>query len=228
MAVPWQVEKIPILQDNFVFVIYNNLDAIVIDPGESSAVLEFLNKKALQCRMILITHHHLDHVLGVKEIRNRYSCPVYGPLKNKAPLAELVTDWVSESDNVVFQDLKFKVLECPGHTLGHVAYWCADQFWLFSGDVIFSLGCGRLFEGTFQQMFETLQKLKALPDPTQIFCTHDYYPTNQRFCLKEKISLEGYQMTLPLELAHEKKFNPFLKAALVQDFQQVRERRNQF
>ena len=131
MAISWQVEKIPIFEDNFVFVIHNNLDAIAVDPGEASAVLEFLKRADLQCRMILITHHHSDHVLGVSEITNKYSCPVYGPLKNQAQLKNLVTNWVKEGDDISFQDLQFSVFEWPGHTLGHLAFWCAKKLWLF-------------------------------------------------------------------------------------------------
>ncbi len=228
MAVPWRVEKIAIFEDNFVFVIHNEVDAILVDPGEASAVVAFLKKAQLNCRMILITHHHADHVMGVSEISNKYSCPVYGPLKNQDQLLSLVTDWLKDGDRINFQDLHFTVFEWPGHTLGHLAFWCADQKWLFSGDVIFSLGCGRLFEGSFEQMFGTLQKLKSLPAATQIFCTHDYFPANQRFCQYEKIPIEGYRPEHPLILEQEKKYNPFLKAATVEEFQSVRERRNQF
>ncbi len=228
MAVSWIVEKIPIFADNFVFVIHNGADAIIVDPGEPSAVLKFLEKAELRCQMIFITHHHADHVQGVQEIKNLFSCLVYGPLKNKHQLKDLCTDWLQEGDKINFLDLQFAVFECPGHTLEHLAFWCLSQLWLFSGDVVFSLGCGRLFEGSFEQMFLTLKRIKTLPDLTQIYCTHDYYPTNKRFCSDENISLDGYQSVHPLNLKQEKKYNPFLKAATVQEFQSLRERRNHF
>ncbi len=228
MASLWQVEKIPIFEDNFVFVIHNTKVAILVDPGDAGPVLEFLKKSALRCEVILITHHHPDHILGVAEIKNKYSCEVYAPLKNKFQLEGLATQWVQEGAVISVQDLALKVLEMPGHTLGHVAYWCAEQSWLFSGDVLFSLGCGRLFEGTFEQMFASLQRIKALPDPTLVFCTHDYYPSNQRFCQQELIPLEGYQRVHPLTLGQEKFFNPFLKATNIPQFQSVREKRNIF
>ena len=228
MALNWIVEKIPIFENNFVFVIHNGSEALVVDPGEATSVLGFLKKFKLQCKMILITHHHADHVMGVDEIRKKFSCPVYAPLKNQDQLKDLATDWVEEGNTVSFMDLQFKVLELSGHTMGHIAYWCETRAWLFSGDVVFSLGCGRLFEGSFEQMFKTLQKVKALPDSTLIFCTHDYFPANQRFCQKEKIPTEGYQALHPLTLIQEKKFNPFLKANSVAEFQSVREKRNHF
>ena len=228
MDVSWKVEKIPIFEDNFVFVIHNGTDAIIVDPGEDSAVLKFLEKYELRCQMIFITHHHADHVQGVQKIKNLFSCPVYGPLKNKHQLIDLCTHWVKEGDKINFLDLHFTVFECPGHTLGHLAFWCLDKLWLFSGDVVFSLGCGRLFEGSFEQMFLTLKRINSLPDLTLIYCTHDYYPANQRFCSQEKISLDGYQSVHPLILRQEKKYNPFFKATTVQEFQSVREKRNHF
>ncbi len=224
----WQFEKIPIFQDNFVFVIHNTKDAIVVDPGEPLAVMEYLNKFQLKCQMILITHHHADHIDGVLELKNKFLCPVYAPLKNQLQLDQLATDWVKEGDVVMFQDLKFEVLELPGHTLGHIAYSLLQQKWIFSGDVLFALGCGRLFEGSFEKMFKSLQKIKALDNRTLIFCTHDYFSNNQRFCLKENISFQGYRPVHPLLLEQEKKFNPFLMAADVPSFQRVREKRNQF
>ena len=228
MASAWHVEKIPIFEDNFIFVIHNTKVAILVDPGAALPAVEFLKKSNLKCQFILITHHHPDHVLGVDELKNKYSCDVYVPFKNKMQLSGMATHWVREGELISYEDISFEVIELPGHTLGHVAYWSCNEKWLFSGDVLFSLGCGRLFEGSFEQMFSSLQKINSLPDETLIFCTHDYFPSNQRFCRQEKILIEGYARLHPLSLELEKKFNPFLTVKTVSEFQSVRERRNQF
>ena len=226
MIAAWRVEKIPIFENNFVFVIHNQSEAIVVDPGEASATLAFLESRTLTCRMILVTHHHNDHIGGVLEIKNKYLCPVYAPNKNKTQLQNLEPLWLQEGDLVSYQDLNFKVWEMPGHTLGHIAYWNAEKEWIFSGDVLFSLGCGRLFEGTFEEAFKTLQRFKDLPSKSQIFCTHDYYPNNLKFCQQEQRGLAGYHSQMPLVLSEELKFNPFLLAADALQFKILREKRN--
>lgn len=224
----WQVEKIPILHDNFVYVLHNGKDAAIFDPGESSPVLRFLKEKNLNCRMILITHHHSDHIHGLLDIENEYKCSVYAPKKNKRQLRFGITNYIEEGSFIHFDDLEIHVMGTPGHTLGHIAYWIPEQKWLFSGDVLFALGCGRVFEGTFDQMFETLQKIKSLPDETTVFCTHDYFPNNERFCKQEGIPLQGYTPHFPLQLKQEKAFNPFLTADTPEVFRKIREKRNQF
>ena len=227
MKTRWRVDKIPVLQDNFVFIIYNQSQALVIDPGESGPVLDFLSKHKLHCERLLITHHHPDHIAGIADLKKKYHCPVFAPLKNKAQIPE-ATHWVSEKEGFLIEDLEIHTWEVPGHTLGHVAYWLPQQKWLFSGDVVFAVGCGRLFEGTAEQMFETLQRIKGLPDETLIFCTHDYFPANQAFCLAEGFPLGGYDPIHPLLLGQEKEFNPFLLAADVQTFAERRQKRNLF
>jgi hydroxyacylglutathione hydrolase len=224
----WAVEKIPILQDNFVYVIHDDRKAIVVDPGEASPVLKYLEERKLHCQMILITHHHSDHVHGVPEIAEQFKCKVCAPAKNKKQLHFAITDFVQDGETLKLDDLEFEVMEMPGHTLGHIAYWVPKRKWLFSGDVLFALGCGRVFEGTFDQMYETLQKFKSLPEETLVFCTHDYYPNNRKFCEQEKLSLSGYEPRLPLELKAELKLNTFLKASTAKEFGAFREKRNHF
>jgi hydroxyacylglutathione hydrolase len=227
METRWRVDKIPILQDNFVFFIHDGRQALVVDPGESSAVSHFLREKNLQLQAILITHHHNDHIGGVAALKEHFACPVYAPLKNKVQIPT-ADHWVQEGDFLSFGDLQIQVMEMPGHTLGHVVYGLAEQKWLFSGDVLFALGCGRLFEGTPEQMFHSLQRLQALPATTLIFCTHDYFEKNKAFCLHEGFAVADYDSIHPLLLAQEKEFNPFLTAPDATTFAERRQRRNQF
>lgn len=223
---PWKVEKIPVLQDNFVFVLHDENEALVIDPGQSEPVLRFLDRNRLKCQMILITHHHSDHIHGLMDIKSRFSCRVYAPRKNKRQLHFGVTDFISENEIIHFKNLQIQALPLPGHTLGHMGYWISRQNWLFSGDVIFALGCGRVFEGSFEQMFNSLQKIKSLPEDSLIFCTHDYFESNASFCKEEGFPITGYVPHLPLELKQELVFNPFLKAPDLESFQILREKRN--
>lgn len=236
------VKLIPILKNNYVFVIVNNLtkSCLVIDPGEAEAVQSYLIQNKLKLEAILITHHHQDHIAGVAKLKADLNIPVYAPLKNKSQIIE-ATYFVQHDQELLFFDnaIKLKVLGLPGHTLGHVAFYEPQFNWLFSGDVVFGLGCGRLFEGTFLQAFESLQTIKCLPDSTLIFCTHEYTEANLEFCKSlEKIDdLCRYEKELvekrksnlpsvPLLLGHEKMANPFLLANNLSQFISLRERRN--
>jgi len=174
---------------------------------------------------------------------------IFAPLKNKAQIPQ-ATRFVSDGDILSASSFQFRVMELPGHTLGHIAYWEESQHWLFSGDVLFGLGCGRLFEGTFEQMFQSLAKIAALPADTLIYCTHEYTETNLRFCKALsrmdmsatpsdnddfleyetellKVRAEG-QASVPLRLEKEKKANPFLMARSLKEFTSLRELRNKF
>ena len=223
----WKVEKIPILQDNFIFVLHSQGQAWIIDPGDAPPVLDFLVKEGLKCAGILVTHHHHDHVDGIDEIVKAHACPVYAPTKNKGQIPK-VTNYLNEGDVLKFLDLEIEVLELPGHTMGHIAFWIPTKKWLFSGDVVFALGCGRLFEGTFKQMFEALQRIKDLPPETLIFCTHDYFPANSEFCASQNIQIQDYDSIHPLLLSQEIEFNPFLKSPTLEEFTANRKARNSF
>lgn len=244
-----RVELLPIFEDNYVFVLVDETqrEALVIDPGEASCVQDYLSEHNLSLKGILLTHHHNDHIGGVRTLQNIFSIPVYAPLKNKhqIPFAD---HYVHEGDTISLGNLSFSVLELPGHTLGHIAYWQPEKKWLFSGDVLFGLGCGRLFEGTYQQMYESLQRIKELPPETLIYCTHEYTEMNLQFCKMlsnlddspitgDDENLEIYQNELihrrsmelpsvPLKLHIEKRVNPFLLARSLQQFTYLRELRN--
>ncbi|MFZ3231436.1 MAG: hydroxyacylglutathione hydrolase [Pseudobdellovibrio sp.] len=240
-----KVELIPIFENNYVFLIINTKnEAIIVDPGEASLVIDIINIRGLLPVGILITHHHLDHIGGLELLKRMYPVPIYAPLLNKSQII-LADHFVSEADSeLTIGSFKIKVIDLPGHTLGHIAYWFYENKWLFSGDVLFGLGCGRLFEGSFQQMFESLQKIKTLPMETLIYCTHEYTASNLNFCkISLKITndkkLNRYETELlklrnlsipsvPLSLGIECTVNPFLTATSVDQFAQIRKLRNNF
>lgn len=244
-----RVQLIPIFEDNYVFVLIDEAhrQAVIVDPGDSSSVTNFLRQEDLKLQGILLTHHHNDHVGGVRELQKEFSPPVYAPLKNQhqIPYAD---HYVQEGEHLELGAFDISVMELPGHTLGHVAYWEEKTKWLFSGDVLFGLGCGRLFEGTFEQMFKSLQRIKNLPPETQIYCTHEYTEANLQFC-KMLSSLDDTPLTgddehlelyanelrnrrrlslpsVPLKLFVELQVNPFLLAKTVSQFTYLRELRN--
>lgn len=240
---------IPIFEDNYVFAIIDdrNRHCWVVDPGESESVIEFLSAESLILRGILLTHHHFDHIGGAEKLQQVFSVPVYAPQKNQhqIPFADF---YVSEGSKIQIEAFEFSVMELPGHTLGHVAYWNASLKWLFSGDVLFGLGCGRLFEGTFDQGYQSLQRIKELPPETLIYCTHEYTEANLQFCKKltnldnspitggdENLMLYENELknrrslqlpSVPLKLSIEKKVNPFLLARTPAQFASLRELRN--
>lgn len=243
-----RVELIPIFDDNYVFVLINEQqDAVVVDPGHASEVHDFLTAHQLVLKGILLTHHHHDHIGGLRDLLVKHPAPVFAPAKNKMQI-QLADHWVSEGDVFSVANFDFSVVELPGHTLGHVAFLCQSQNWLFSGDVLFGLGCGRLFEGTPEQMFESLQRIKRLPESTLIFCTHEYTEANLRFCKmlsslddspitgdNEELALYANQLlsrrelglpSVPLKLSIENKVNPFLLARSASQFAYLRDLRN--
>ncbi len=243
------IEMIPIFEDNYVFVLIHpkTQEALVVDPGEPSAVSTFLKEKNLNLVGILLTHHHADHIGGVKDLQAEFQVPIWAPLRNRHQISE-ANHYVEEGQAFTIGNFKFSVLELPGHTLGHVAYWFQESRWLFSGDVLFGLGCGRLFEGTPQQMYDSLNRLKSLPLDTLIYCTHEYTEANLRFCkmlstfddsplMGDDEGLELYENELlnrralglpsvPLKLSIEIKVNPFLLASSLKQFTYLRELRN--
>lgn len=243
-----RVELIPIFEDNYVFIIIDEADrsAIVVDPGEPLAVIDFLKSSNLSLKAVLLTHHHSDHIGGVHELLEFQSAPVYAPLINKNSIRN--ANYVQQGDVLDLGSFHFQIISLPGHTRGHVAYWSPDNKWLFSGDVLFGLGCGRLFEGTFEEAFESLNKIKALPAETLVYCAHEYTERNLNFCklltrldnspitgddedliLYENELLSKRELNIPsvpLKLGIEIKVNPFLLAKDVEQFRYLRELRN--
>lgn len=217
-----EIIPIPAFEDNYIWLIRNQTFAAVVDPGDAEPVMEYLLQHGLKLTAILITHHHGDHCGGAEELRRHFACPVYGPRREKI---SATTQTVTENDTVNLPELSaaFQVIDVPGHTLGHVAYYGINS--LFCGDALFACGCGRLFEGTPEQMQNSLAKLAALPDETKVFCAHEYTLDNIRFAriadpgnvaLQEReirerqIRVQGLP-TLPSTIALEKSTNPFLR-----------------
>jgi hydroxyacylglutathione hydrolase len=216
------ITPIPAFQDNYIWLISNGQHAVVVDPGDATPVMAYLEQHQLNLDAILVTHHHADHIGGIDELARHYPCRIYAPHKEKYNFNhEAVRDTqIIHLDNL---QLSLEVLEVPGHTLGHVAYYGANS--LFCGDTLFGAGCGRLFEGTPAQMFSTLQKLAQLPANTQIYCAHEYTERNLQFALSiepnnpallhrieqtHAARMTG-QPSLPSSMASELSTNPFLR-----------------
>lgn len=220
------VLTIPAFQDNYLWLIHNGRQAAVVDPGDASAILAALEKHQLSLAAILLTHHHADHAGGVPGLLERFDVPVYGPRKEAIPG---ITYPLGEGDTVFLPELPLRldVLDVPGHTAGHIAYVAPEQKWLFCGDTLFAGGCGRLFEGTPEQMTASLMKLASLPDETQVYCAHEYTLSNLRFAREaepgnaalearfaaEKARRDANIPTVPSSIGLEKATNPFLRFA---------------
>jgi len=218
-----QIIPIPAFEDNYLWLIVRGRHAAVVDPGDAEPVLQYLDHHQLSLCAILCTHHHGDHVGGNRILLQRFSVPVYGPARETIPG---LTNKVAEGDRISLPqlDLELHVLDVPGHTIGHVAYYGAES--LFCGDALFACGCGRIFEGTPQQMHESLSKIAQLPDNTRIYCAHEYTLDNIRFAkvaephndvllereAHDRATRAKHQPTVPSLLALEKATNPFLRS----------------
>jgi hydroxyacylglutathione hydrolase len=223
MSVSYEIIPIYALQDNYIWMFFDKLskNAWIIDPGDATPIIEKLEQYHLKLNGILITHHHHDHSGGIPSLINQYGhIPIFGSYKSPLPY---ITKKVREGDIITCGTIKLIALEIPGHTLDHTAFF--GNGWLFSGDTLFSAGCGKVFEGTMEQMYCSLQKLSNLPDDTQLYCGHEYTLANLYFAkhvepdnpfILEKIELtktlqNQHKPTLPSLLGEEKKFNPFLR-----------------
>ena len=173
------IEPIEAFNDNYIWLVTTNEGSIVIDPGESNNLLKILNQRNLDLRAILITHHHFDHTGGIDEIVSQKSIDVYGPKNN----IDTINIRVKHGTIIELLGIQFEVIEIPGHTLDHIAYFSENQGdpVLFCGDTLFAGGCGRVFEGTLEQMHDSLSLLKKLPLNTKIYCGHEYTQSNLKF-----------------------------------------------
>lgn len=221
---PIIVDYLPIFENNYIWLLMNPIrdKVIAVDPGDASPLIDYLNVNQIKLEAILITHHHRDHTGGINELKKQYDVRVYGPQRESIGG---VTDYVTERSCIEFPFLEtsFSILDIPGHTLGHIAYYVPGS--LFCGDTLFSAGCGRLFEGTAEQMYRSLQKIAALPDDTKLYCTHEYTLQNLKFAqqvepqnLDIQVKINHVQAlrqanlpSLPALLSEEKKINPFLR-----------------
>ena len=238
-----QIQIIKCLQDNYSYLIIDEstLNACVVDPSESKPIIDFVENNNINLKYILNTHHHFDHVGGNKELKKRYNSNVIGFKGDKDRIPEI--DILVDDQNIWREgNFEAKIYHIPGHTTGHIAFHFFKEKKIFTGDTLFSLGCGRIFEGTYQQMFDSLKKIKSLPKDTEIYCGHEYTLNNSNFCaaydtdnlrLKNKIimikkKLENGLPTVPSILDDEIECNIFLKAKDVKTFSKLRDLKDNF
>ncbi len=218
-----------------------NLEACVIDPSESKPIIDFVEKYKIKLRFILNTHHHYDHVGGNKDLKNRYQCKVIGFEGDKERIPE-IDILLKDKETWKEGEFKAKIYHIPGHTSGHICFHFIKEKILFTGDTLFSLGCGRIFEGTYEQMFNSLKIIKSFSTDTKIYCGHEYTLSNSNFCitydknnfeLSNKIreiknKLANGMPTIPSSLDEELKCNIFLRAKDIQTFSKLRDLKDNF
>ena len=218
-----KIESIEAYTDNYIWLVTTNEGSIVIDPGEADKTIKFLRDNTLNLKAILITHHHFDHTGGISDLVSTHPVQVFGP---KNDIAE-IDSRLSAGDKINVIGIDFEIMELPGHTLDHIAFYSFNNGnpILFCGDVLFASGCGRIFEGTYEQMYQSLLQIKSLPENTKIYSGHEYTLSNLNFAKTveplnkniisryneveelRKIDLPSLPTTLELEL----KVNPFLR-----------------
>ena len=193
-----KIEPIEAFTDNYIWLVTTNEGSIAIDPGESSNTINFLEKNQLDLKAILITHHHFDHTGGIDDLVSYSPVNVYGPFNNDIAS---IDKKLKDGDKINVIGIEFEIIEIPGHTLDHIAFYSENNGSpiLFCGDTLFAGGCGRVFEGTFDQMYESLNKLKILPENTNIYCGHEYTLSNLKFAKEaEPFNPVSYtHLTLP-------------------------------
>jgi hydroxyacylglutathione hydrolase len=220
------IEIIPCLNDNYSYLLHDEISSVVaiVDPSEFEACDRIIDKKYKKLDFVLNTHHHYDHVGGNEELKKKYNSTVLGfeNDKNRIPVIDK-----SLKDNQEFKigTLNFTTIFIPGHTRGHIAFYFKKEKVIFTGDTLFSLGCGRVFEGTYEQMFQSLNKLKNLPGDTNIYCGHEYTYKNLEFCLKFnpnndflkkkkdtiELNIKNMKPTIPSTISEEIKTNIFFR-----------------
>ena len=238
-----KIEIIPCLQDNYSYLIIDNKKKIacVIDPSESKPIIEYLEKNEIKLKFILNTHHHYDHVGGNKKLKNLYKAKVLGfeGDKNRIPEIDI---FFKDNEIWKFENFVSKIIHIPGHTLGHIGFYFHKEKSIFTGDTLFSLGCGKIFEGTYSQMFNSINRIKKLPLNTKIYCGHEYTDQNSKFCLlhdqnnqklKDKIKeisekLKRKIPTIPSTIKDEMECNIFLKSKNLETFSKLRDLKDNF
>ena len=238
-----RVEIIPCLQDNYSYLIIDesNKTASVVDPSEAKPIINFIEKENINLKYILNTHHHYDHIGGNKDLKKKYNSVVIGYKDDASRIPEidilLNNNQIWKADN-----FEAKIMHIPGHTTGHISFHFFKEKLIFTGDTLFSLGCGKIFEGTYQDMFDSLNQIKKLPQDTKIYCGHEYTLQNSKFCIKHdpenlnlknkiveiKKKLENNIPTIPSTLKDENECNIFLRAKDVESFSKLRDLKDNF
>ena len=218
------------LKDNYAYGITNNKDLIIVDPADHLSIIKYIENNNLNLKGILITHHHSDHTSGIEGILKHISVPVYSSNKNTFGTSKVI----KEGDLIDLNFINMEVIGTPGHTLDHVVFYNKTNKILFSGDTLFRLGCGRVFEGSYEQMHNSLKKIEAIDDETMVYCGHEYTKANLNFLKSifsqnkdlisesDKIYLQILRSnkSIPFNLGVEKVINPFLssKSKLFNEF----------
>ena len=222
---------IPAFTDNYIWALQVDNSITLVDPGDAAPVIKIIKEKKLKIEDILITHHHFDHTGGLVELKKYISGKVYGPKNENINGIDIP---VTENDLIETLGIEFLTIETPGHTLDHVSFYGKEAGTLFCGDTLFSAGCGRLFEGTYEQLYNSIQKLNKLPDDTKIYCGHEYTLSNLEFVrsqinndyieekYKEILDMRSKnQISLPSVLGIERKINPFLLEIVPDDIKSL-------
>ncbi|MGH1403469.1 MAG: hydroxyacylglutathione hydrolase [Alphaproteobacteria bacterium] len=235
-----KIDIIPVYSDNYAYLIQTpDGTTAVIDPGEAEPVIDVLDQRGLTLNYILNTHHHWDHVDGNPALRKRYDLQVVAPAKEVKKVGHVDIP-LHDEDVFTLGDQKIHIIETPGHTIGGICFYFPASQVVFTGDSVFSMGCGRLFEGTAADMFASFQKIKSLPDDTLIYCGHEYTKGNAGFCLSQdknnpdlKKRIEEIKQlraqnlpTIPISLSIEKKTNIFMKAKSADEFAALRKKKD--
>jgi hydroxyacylglutathione hydrolase len=229
MSTSLEIVRIPVLSDNYVWLMREPQSGCVgvVDPAVAGPVLAEAEKRRWKISHILNTHHHGDHVGGNLEIKNATGCTIVGNRRDKARIPGIDVE-IDDGDRYRFGEAEAEIFFIPGHTSGHIAYAFRDQRALFCGDTIFALGCGKMFEGTPQQFWTSLSRLRSLPDDMRVYCAHEYTQSNARFAvtvetdnqllMARRASVDAArargEATVPSLLGEEKQTNPFLRADL--------------
>jgi hydroxyacylglutathione hydrolase len=240
---PVTAEPVPILSDNYAWLLRDSATGAtaIVDPAEPKPIIAALEKAGGRLDLIILTHHHDDHIAGTDEVRARFKCPVVGAAADAHRLPRL-DQQVKEGDTIKLGNATARVIDTPGHTRGQINFFFPDGEILLSGDTLFSLGCGRLIEGTAEEMFNSLKKLSALPGGTKVCCGHEYTESNARFALhvdggnqalikraeQVKQQRAAGQPTVPSVMSDELAANPFLRAQDAASFAKLRAQKDTF
>ena len=238
-----KIQIIPCLKDNYSYLIIDEKSniACVVDPSEAEPIIKYLEDTQIKLKFILNTHHHYDHVGGNKKLKEKYGASIVGYRGDKERIPE-IDILVSDQETWIYKNFEAKIIHIPGHTLGHICFYFYKNDSVFTGDTLFSLGCGRIFEGTYEQMFDSLMKLKELPENTKIFCGHEYTLQNSKFCLTHdknnqnlktkiddiKVKLKAGLSSIPSTIKDELECNIFLRSHNVKTFSKLRDLKDNF